>query len=98
MSIISFLQELYHSDHGNNAKLITILFTEKPPSEQLKVYLKQMTFESKVVILEGNPLMFSNLFRASVESAKCSIILADKKAEDPAEEDKKVQSTHARSL
>lgn len=90
------MQELYHADHGNNAKLTTILFTEKPPGEPLKVYLKQMTFESKVIILEGNPLVFASLFRASVESAKCNIILADKSSEDPAEEDKKVGKAHRR--
>lgn len=49
-----------------------------------------MPFYSKVIILEGNPLVFSNLFRASIESAKCSIILADKNAADPIEEDQKV--------
>lgn len=88
------MQELYHADHGNN-KLTTILFTEKPPSDPLKVYLKQMTFESRVVILEGNPLVFSNLFRASIETTKCAIILADKNTEDAEEEDKKVACLQA---
>ena len=84
------MQELYHPDHGF-AKLTTILFSEKMPSEQLTLYLKSMPFASKVIILEGNPLVFSNLFRASVESTKCSIILADKNSADPTEEDQKVQ-------
>lgn len=80
---------MYHPDHGF-AKLTTILFSEKMPSEQLTLYLKSMPFASKVIILEGNPLIFSNLFRASVESTKCSIILADKNSADPTEEDQRV--------
>jgi len=84
-----FLQELYHQDHGFS-KLTTILFSEKSPSDSLKIYLRQIYFGQRVVILEGNPLVFSNLFRASVESNKCSIILADKETQNPTEEDQKV--------
>jgi hypothetical protein len=84
-----FLQELYHQDHGFS-KLTTILFLEKTTPDGLKIYLRQVPFGSKVVIIEGNPLIFSNLFRASIESTKCSIVLADKNSENPEQEDQKV--------
>jgi hypothetical protein len=42
------------------------------------------------MLLEGNPLEFNSMIRASIDSAKCSIILADKNVDDPFKEDQKI--------
>lgn len=84
----SFLQELYHPDHGG-LDIQTVIMNSSSPSDEVSALLKLNKLKNNIQYLEGNPLNANDLKRALVENAKCVIVLADKMAKYPIHEDYK---------
>jgi hypothetical protein len=81
-----FLHELYHVDHGYT-DIHTVILSQNSPSEEVRHFIKSSNFVTKLTYLEGNSLNFDDLARASVDTSKCAIILANKFSSSPEEED-----------
>lgn len=82
----TFLTEFYHADHGDTDTQ-TVIMQQEAPHEEMLGLLKDKRFGGKVIFLEGNVLFSKDLARASAETAKCIIILADKHSQNSNSED-----------
>ncbi|KAL4487940.1 hypothetical protein ABPG72_022800 [Tetrahymena utriculariae] len=82
----TFLQELYHQDHGISEIPSVIMKNQHPSDEMLKL-LQKNNLQNQLTYLYGNPLKKEDLKRAQVEQAQCVIILADKMTNDHDSED-----------
>ncbi|KAL4469404.1 hypothetical protein ABPG74_004657 [Tetrahymena malaccensis] len=82
----TFLQELYHQDHGISEIPSVIMKNQHPSDEMLKL-LQKNNLQNQLTYLYGNPLNKEDLRRAQVEQAQCVIILADKMTNDHDSED-----------
>ncbi|CAK75823.1 unnamed protein product (macronuclear) [Paramecium tetraurelia] len=60
----TFLNELYHTDHGMN-DINTVILQPSAPTEEMTLQLKQPALQSKVIYLEGHPLQNKDLERCS---------------------------------
>ncbi len=54
-----------------------------PPSEDMNFLLRMPNLQSKITYLEGNPIYARDLKRASAETTKCIVILANKVSNNP---------------
>jgi potassium large conductance calcium-activated channel subfamily M alpha protein 1 len=73
----TFLEELYHSDHGCN-NFITVILRPDPPSSEILLLIRQSQYISKCVYIQGNPLEEESLKRARAHAAICVIIITKK--------------------
>lgn len=48
------------------------------PCDEMKTFLNEPTYQSKVIYLEGNPLRYRDLQRCVAERSICVVILTDK--------------------
>jgi hypothetical protein len=81
----AFLTELYHEDHGN-VDYQTIIMQSQPDEEFMK-HITQSNFFNKIFYLVGNSLIHKDLLRCKADSAGCVILLANKLAKNPKNED-----------
>ncbi|CAD8152800.1 unnamed protein product [Paramecium pentaurelia] len=82
----TFLNELYHSDHGMN-DTNTVILQPCAPTEEMTLQLKQPALQSKVIYLEGHPLQNKDLERCSSKDCNCVIVLANKTSRTPKRDD-----------
>jgi hypothetical protein len=81
----AFLTELYHEDHGN-VDYQTIIMQSQPNDEFMK-HITHSNFFNKIFYLVGNSLIHKDLLRCKADSAGCVILLANKLAKNPKDED-----------
>ncbi|CAD8066859.1 unnamed protein product [Paramecium sonneborni] len=82
----TFLNELYHSDHGMN-DTNTVILQPYAPTEEMTLQLKQPALQSRVIYLEGHPLQNKDLERCSSKDCNCVIVLANKTSRTPKRDD-----------
>ena len=68
-----FFNELFHEDHGQQAKH-AILLISHPPDPQLETLLKN----PNLIYIEGDSLNEKDLKRCQIEKAKTVVILCNK--------------------
>lgn len=105
-SVINFLLEFFHEDHGNAQKHCIILNPNRPDND-MENLLRDPKYEKIIVYIQGNPLDEIDLRRAQADKAKAVIIMCNKHSINPEEEDsrtiliaiyiKKYLSTHPES-
>lgn len=84
-SFEAFLQELYHEDHVS-INYDTVLM-QSSPNEDLMKLANQLSFPNKICYLVGNSLVHKDLQRCYADTAICAVILANKLAKNPRDED-----------
>ena len=84
-SFEAFLEELYNDDHGEINYDTVIL--QSAPNEQLMKLIKSLPYFNKIFYLVGNCLVHKDLERCSADNSICAVILANKLAKNPREED-----------
>ncbi len=84
-SFEAFLEELYNDDHGEINYDTVIL--QSAPNEQLMKLIKSLPYFNKIFYLVGNCLIHKDLERCSADNSICAVILANKLAKNPREED-----------
>ena len=84
-SFEAFLEELYNDDHGDINYDTVIL--QSSPNEQLMKLIKSLPYFNKIFYLVGNCLVHKDLERCSADSSICAVILANKLAKNPRQED-----------
>lgn len=76
-ALSGFLQELLHPDHGR-AHFNVVILAEQAPSAELDAVLRNPNISLFVKYVEGSPLSFEDLDRASVHTALSCFVLANK--------------------
>jgi hypothetical protein len=71
----TFLDELYHEDHG--ATDIQTLILQRQTNTEISLLLKSKGLKS-VSYLNGDPIDFDTLAKVSTDKADCVVILANK--------------------
>lgn len=87
-SILEFFSELFHADH-ENANLYVVILCPHPPTNEMKLLLKDPFLSMSVIYLEGTPLSERDLERARADTAQAVFILTNKFSTQPDEEDSK---------
>jgi len=87
-SVINFLMEFFHEDHGHSQRHCVILDQNRPDNE-MENLLRDSKYEKILVFIQGNPLDEVDLKRVSVDKAKSVIVLCNKHSVNPEEEDGK---------
>ena len=64
-----------------------MILNSEPPTEDVEIFMRNSQYGSKLLYLAGNALNFEDLARASIETSKCAIILANKFTQTPQYED-----------
>jgi len=75
-SVMTFLTECFHSDHGRSETKVVILRNSEP-SDEISAILKMQQFEGKVHYYKGNPLHAFHLKRCLAQKAMCCVIMND---------------------
>ena len=81
-----FLEEFFHEDHGNAPKHCVILGVNRPDSD-LESVIRKPKYDKKVFFIQGNPLDEQSLIRAQAGSSRAIVVMANKYANEPDEED-----------
>lgn len=81
-----FLTEFFHPDHGNAPKHCVILCVNRPDSDMENV-IRDPMYDKKVFFIQGNPLDEQSLVRAQAGSSKAIVVMSNKYANEPDEED-----------
>ena len=84
-SFEAFLEELYNDDHGEINYDTVIL--QSSPNEQLMKLIKSLPYFNKIFYLVGNCLVHKDLERCYADKSICAVILANKLAKNPRQED-----------
>jgi hypothetical protein len=87
-SVINFLMEFFHEDHGLSQRHCVILDQNRPDNE-MENLLRDSKYEKILVFIQGNPLDEVDLKRVSVDKAKSVIVLCNKHSVNAEEEDGK---------
>lgn len=85
-SVVNFLMEFFHEDHGNTQKHCIILNPNRPDND-MENLLRDPKYEKIIVYIQGNPLDEIDLRRAQADKAKAVIIMCNKHSINPEEED-----------
>ncbi|EWS75923.1 calcium-activated potassium channel protein (macronuclear) [Tetrahymena thermophila SB210] len=78
----NFFQELFHQDHGDQAKHALLLLPHAPDGQ-----LENLLSNPNLFYMEGQPSNDNDLKRCQLEKAKSVIILCNKQSSDPHWED-----------
>lgn len=76
-ALVSFCEELFHEDHGQNEKNVIILDKDMP-TQEMRLFLHAGKYEMNLKYLQGNPMNEKDLERADITKAKAIVILTDK--------------------
>ena len=87
-AVNNFLIEFFHPDHGGNQKHCVILSPLRPDND-MENLLREQKYEKNLIYIQGNPLDEISLKRAQADSAKAVLIMCNKHATKPDEEDSK---------
>jgi voltage-gated potassium channel Kch len=85
-TLIRFLNQFYHSDHGNVKTRCLIMGEEYPPIWIINL-LEDPRFEGKVKYLEGNPTSNTTLKKANIRMADSVFILTNQHEDNPESND-----------
>ena len=75
-TISTFLKECFNSDHGALDTDVVIMRSQ-PPSDEINAVLKNSKYDSRVLYLQGSPLVHEDLERCQAENAYCAIIISN---------------------
>ena len=81
-ALVSFCEELFHEDHGQNEKNVIILDKDMP-TQEMRLFLHAGKYEMNLKYLQGNPMNEKDLERADITKAKAIVILTDKYSLNP---------------
>ena len=85
-ALLTFLHEIYGDAHGKQELPLCILSPEKA-SPQIKSIVRGHWLRDRVSLLIGSTLVESDLQRARIHDAHACFIIADREAENSAQED-----------
>lgn len=88
LSLIIFLREYFHEDHGNEERHAVILSSVKP-DHQLETLFREPRFAKKIIYLQGDPLDENDLKRVQIEKAQTVMIMCKNYLVNAEEEDSK---------
>ena len=81
-ALVSFCEELFHDDHGQNEKNVIILDKDMP-TQEMRLFLHAGKYEMNLKYLQGNPMNERDLERTDITKAKAIVILTDKYSLNP---------------
>jgi hypothetical protein len=81
----NFLEELYHVDHGIVGYETVIM--QNSQSEDLMFLIRNLIRSNNIFYLVGNSLIYKDLERANASGAVCVVLLTNKLAKNPKNED-----------
>ena len=85
-SLINFLEEYFHKDHGEQLRHC-VLMRPNRPDPNTEMILMKPKYASSLQYIEGSSLDSNDLKRCLVQKAKAVIILSDKFSFDAEHED-----------
>ena len=76
-SLLRFLSEFYHEDHGEQTAHVVILMPDEPSSDIETMILNDPDYDERVQYVKGNPINDNDLMRAGASQALACCVLAD---------------------
>lgn len=87
-SVVNFLSEFFHEDHGSSQRHCIILSPNRPDND-MENLLRDTKYEKIIKYIQGDPNSDIDLRRAQADKAKAVVIMCNKHSINPEEEDSK---------